>query len=103
MLLYAFILLLSFRKMWNEQLLDSVWMNLLAFALLWAYRLMSFHKITKIVKVDSRWVSAHAFVVVVHLGVLYFLYEPAINKQPIIKVEENSSKAPSKAYVPGDE
>jgi hypothetical protein len=66
--IYALIMLVSVRRMMQDQLLGSFYMDLAAFALLWLYYALSVAKITKVIKIKSQWFYAHLLVVVVHLN-----------------------------------
>jgi hypothetical protein len=79
--IYAFIMLVSVRRMMQDQLLGSFYMDLAAFALLWLYYALSVAKITKVIKIKSQWFYAHLLVVVVHLLVVVFLNEPSPDSQ----------------------
>jgi hypothetical protein len=79
--IYAFIMLVSVRRMMQDQLLGSFYMDLAAFALLWLYYALSVAKITKLIKIKSQWFYAHLLVVVVHLLVAVFFNEPSPDSQ----------------------
>jgi hypothetical protein len=79
--IYAFIMLVSVRRMMQDQLLGSFYMDLAAFALLWLYHALSVAKITKVIKIKSQWFYAHLLVVVVHLLVAVFFNEPSPDSQ----------------------
>jgi len=79
--IYAFIMLVSVRRMMQDQLLGSFYMDLAAFALLWLYYAFSVAKITKVVKIKSQWFYAHLLVVLMHLLVVVFLNEPSPDSQ----------------------
>jgi formate hydrogenlyase subunit 4 len=74
-------MLVSVRRMMQDQLLGSFYMDLAAFALLWLYHALSVAKITKVVKIKSQWFYAHLLVVVVHLLVAVFFNEPSPDSQ----------------------
>jgi hypothetical protein len=75
--LYGVIMVLSVRKMMNEQLMDSFWYDLAAFGLLWIYRALAAAKITKVLRISVQWFVAHALVILVHLAVVLFFNEPS--------------------------
>ena len=79
--IYALIMLVSVRRMMQDQLLGSFYMDLAAFALLWLYYALSVAKITKVIKIKSQWFYAHLLVVVMHLLVVVFLNEPSPDSQ----------------------
>jgi hypothetical protein len=79
--IYALIMLVSVRRMMQDQLLGSFYMDLAAFALLWLYYALSVAKITKVIKIKSQWFYAHLLVVVVHLLVAVFFNEPSPDSQ----------------------
>lgn len=79
--IYAFIMLVSVRRMMQDQLLGSFYLDLAAFALLWLYYALSVAKITKVIKIKSQWFYAHLLVVVMHLLVVVFLNEPSPDSQ----------------------
>jgi hypothetical protein len=79
--IYAFIMLVSVRRMMQDQLLGSFYMDLAAFALLWLYYALSVAKITKVIKIKSQWFYAHLLVVLMHLLVVVFLNEPSPDSQ----------------------
>ncbi len=79
--IYAFIMLVSVRRMMQDQLLASFYMDLAAFALLWLYYALSVAKITKVIKIKSQWFYAHLLVVLMHLLVVVFLNEPSPDSQ----------------------
>jgi hypothetical protein len=79
--IYALIMLVSVRRMMQDQLLGSFYMDLAAFALLWLYYALSVAKITKVVKIKSQWFYAHLLVVLMHLLVVVFLNEPSPDSQ----------------------
>ena len=75
--LYGVIMVLSVRKMMNEQLVDSFWYDLAAFGLLWIYRALATAKITTVLRISVQWFVAHALVILVHLAVVLFFNEPS--------------------------
>ena len=75
--LYGVIMVLSVRKMMNEQLMDSFWYDLAAFGLLWIYRALAAAKITTVLRIKAQWFFAHALVILVHLAVVLFFNEPS--------------------------
>ena len=75
--LYGVIMVLSVRKMMNEQLMDSFWYDLAAFGLLWIYRALAAAKITTVLRIKGQWFVAHALVILVHLAVVLFFNEPS--------------------------
>ncbi len=79
--IYAFIMLVSVRRMMQDELLGSFYMDLAAFALLWLYYALSVAKITKVIKIKSQWFYAHLLVVLMHLLVVVFLNEPSPDSQ----------------------
>ena len=79
--IYALIMLVSVRRMMQDQLLGSFYMDLAAFALLWLYYALSVAKITKVIKIKSQWFYAHLLVVLMHLLVVVFLNEPSPDSQ----------------------
>ena len=79
--IYAFIMLVSVRRMMQDQLLGSFYMDLAAFALLWLYYALSVAKITKVIKIKSQWFYAHLLVVLMHLLVAVFFNEPSPDSQ----------------------
>jgi hypothetical protein len=79
--IYAFIMLVSVRRMMQDQLLGSFYMDLAAFVLLWLYYALSVAKITKVIKIKSQWFYAHLLVVLMHLLVVVFLNEPSPDSQ----------------------
>ncbi len=74
-------MLVSVRRMMQDQLLGSFYMDLAAFALLWLYYALSVAKITKVIKIKSQWFYAHLLVVLMHLLVVVFLNEPSPDSQ----------------------
>jgi hypothetical protein len=79
--IYAFIMLVSVRRMMQDELLASFYMDLAAFALLWFYHALSVAKITKVIKIKSQWFYAHLLVVLIHLMLVVFLDEPRPDSQ----------------------
>ena len=75
--LYGVIMVLSVRKMMNEQLMDSFWYDLAAFGLLWIYRALAAAKITTVFRIKAQWFFAHVLVILVHLAVVLFFNEPS--------------------------
>ena len=75
--LYGVIMVLSVRKMMNEQLIDSFWYDLAAFGLLWIYRALATAKITTVLRISVQWFFAHVLVILVHLAVVLFFNEPS--------------------------
>ena len=69
-------MILSVRKMMNEQLMDSFWYDLAAFGLLWIYRALVAAQITKVLRIKAQWFFAHALVIMIHLAVVLFFNEP---------------------------
>jgi hypothetical protein len=70
-------MVMSVRAMMNEQLMDSFWLDLIAFSLLWVYRALSSTHITKVFRIKSPWFFAHALVILTHLAVVLFFDEPS--------------------------
>ena len=79
--IYAFVMLVSVRRMMQDELLGSFYMDLAAFALLWLYHALSVAKITKVIKIKSQWFYAHLLVVLIHLMLVVFLDEPRPDSQ----------------------
>ena len=79
--IYAFIMLVSVRRMMQDELLASFYMDLAAFALLWFYHALSVAKITKVIKIKSQWFYAHLLVVLIHMMLVVFLDEPRPDSQ----------------------
>jgi hypothetical protein len=79
--IYALIMLVSVRRMMQDELLASFYMDLAAFALLWLYYALSVAKITKVIKIKSQWFYAHLLVVLIHLMLVVFLDEPRPDSQ----------------------
>ena len=71
------VIMLSVRKMMNEQLVDSFWYDLAAFGLLWIYRALAAAKITTVLRIKAQWFFAHVLVILVHLAVVLFFNEPS--------------------------
>jgi hypothetical protein len=79
--IYALIMLVSVRRMMQDELLGSFYMDLAAFALLWIYRMLSVAKVMKSLNIKSQWFFAHLLVVLMHLLVVVFLDEPRPDSQ----------------------
>jgi hypothetical protein len=86
-------MILSVRKMMNDQLMDSFWYDLTAFGLLWIYRALASAKITKIFRINAQWFFAHAVVILAHLLVVIFFNEP--NPAEIIQSNQIQQEAPA--------
>jgi hypothetical protein len=94
---------LTVRRMMDEQLLRSFWLNLAAFGLLWIYYVLSSQKITKVFKISKAWFQAHALVVLTHLAVAIFLGDVDPNAgmaQPVY--EQKEVKPVVKPYQVGE-
>ena len=101
--IYAVLMLLTVRRMMDEQLLRSFWLNLAAFGLLWIYYVLSSQKITKVFKISKAWFQAHALVVLTHLAVAIFLGDVDPNagmSQPVH--EQKEAKPVVKPYQVGE-
>ena len=79
--IYAFIMLVSVRRMMQDELLASFYMDLAAFALLWIYRVLSVAKVMKSLNIKSQWFYVHLLVVLIHMMLVVFLDEPRPDSQ----------------------
>lgn len=95
--LYGAVLLLSVRKMMHEQLTESFWLNLSAFALLWVFRALSSAQKSSVLRVKSSWFFIHLAVVLAHFAVMVFFDEPS--PSALIEAGQVHKEPPSQPVV----